>query len=94
MPDKSFAGDVFAQFIDYVAARPGANTIKKVKFVAAINHLIVKLKADIAQRFLPPMPGMPNYRGATNSTTDGSLISTMSPYDQAKTQVTMAVQIM
>ena len=94
MPDKSFPGDAFASFIDYVAARPGANSIKKVKFVAAMNHLIVKLKADVAQRFLPPMPGMPNYRGATNSTTDGSLISTMSPYDQAKTQVTMAVQIM
>ena len=48
MPDKSFGSNAFAQFIEYVAGHQNANTFKKVNFVAAMNHLLVKLKADVA----------------------------------------------
>lgn len=48
-------------FINYVALDPRAYHFTKVKFVAAVNHLIVKMKPDILKFFKDAMPGMQGY---------------------------------
>lgn len=44
MTGSSFTEDVFQQFVDYVAFVPRMHAFTKVKFVAAINHLIIRFK--------------------------------------------------
>ena len=44
-------------------------TFHKVKFCAALYHLIIKLRPDIANKFWvdDPMPGMSNYGDGSHS---------------------------
>lgn len=58
---------MLAQFIDYVAYHPNKHYFTKVKFVAAVKHIIIALnKTAIIHFFDPkqPMPGMPQYQSA------------------------------
>ena len=50
------------QFIDYVAYHPNMFYFTKVKFVAAMYHLIIKFKPEIVNHLVEVMPGMPSYQ--------------------------------
>ena len=48
---KSFLEETLIKFIDYVAYHPRLHAFSKVKFVAAIEHLIIKFKPTISVHF-------------------------------------------
>ena len=58
---ESFTEEIFNKFIDYVAYQPRMYCFNKVKFVAAMNHLIIVHRPAFTKHFTDDMPGMPGY---------------------------------
>jgi hypothetical protein len=58
LPGVTFPENVYSEFIDYVSVHPRMFYFTKVKFVAAMNHLIIMLKPEITKHFKEQMPGM------------------------------------
>ena len=61
MVGASFTEEVLTKFIDYVAYQPRLYCFNKVKFVAAMNHLIIMHRPAFTKHFADSMPGMANY---------------------------------
>ena len=61
MIGASFTEEVLNKFIDYVAYQPRLYCFNKVKFVAAMNHLIIVHRPAFTKHFAEDMPGMPGY---------------------------------
>ena len=45
---KSFLSPVYEAFVDYVAVRPSLHFFTKTKFVAAMHHLVILNRPQIA----------------------------------------------
>ena len=57
-----FNEGILAQFIHYVSFHPDKHYFTKTKFVAAISHIIIRLRPEIAAQFkVKNRPGMPSY---------------------------------
>ena len=83
MVGKNYPEDILSKFIDYVAYQPRLYAFGKVKFVAAINHLIIGLKPNITKHFQDAMPGMANYThggGVAGAPPNMGAAGAMSPY--------------
>ena len=50
------------ELVDFIAVRRGLQHFTKTQFVAAMHHMTIKLKPDIARHFKDDMPGMDKYR--------------------------------